>query len=603
MRHYFQFIFRFYGFWLIFFSVLRIYFLLFQLFFGYRLTANELLGSIFYGIYMDLAFVSFIVVIPFLIYFINKWIPFRKVVYWYSTILIALIAGIYAGDISLYREWGFRLDKTAFSYLDKFQEAGSFISVFNILLVVCFFCLIAFSGTYLYQKIFTTRKFELKYSTIWIHLIIVPALIIPMRGGLGIIPMNPGKVYFSTNPFANHCALNTCWNLAYSFSQARKVNARLQFMEAAEMNRLFDTWKLQKDNPQPRILNKQRPKILFFLLESFTAKMIGSNYKNQEITPRLNEWFKRGMYFKQAYSTGDRTEIGLACALSGFPAQPQSSIVHHPRKTEKLPSLIRSLKNENYHSSFYYGGDISFASMNSYLYNCGIESIIDKSYFPKESYNAKWGVHDHILFERLLADIAIDTSLFFKLCLSLSSHPPYDIPESRTWFESKEEVQFLNTAHYTDKYMGNVLDSLSHLPIWDDLLVIVVADHGCRFPGNSAYHLPEKFHIPIWFGGGAVGVDSTSESIVSQNDIAASLLGEMNISNDSFEFSRNFFSADYKPSAYYAYNNGFGWLEPECARVFSNDKMEIILTEGNPQTDFNIAKAFLQKVLTVFDSK
>ena len=141
--------------------------------------------------------------------------------------------------------------------------------------------------------------------------------------------------------------------------------------------------------------------------------------------------------------------------------------------------------------------------------------------------------------------------------------------------------------------MGNVLDSLSHLPIWDDLLVIVFVDHGCRFPGNSAYHLPEKFHIPIWFGGGAVGVDSTSESIVSQNDIAASLLGEMNISNDSFEFSCNF-SADYKPSAYYAYNNGFGWLEPEC-NVFSNDKMEIILTEGNPQTDFNIAKAFFAK--------
>ena len=61
--------------------------------------------------------------------------------------------------------------------------------------------------------------------------------------------------------------------------------------------------------------------------------------------------------------------------------------------------------------------------------------------------------------------------------------------------------------------------------------------------------------------------------------------------------------ADYKPSAYYAYNNGFGWIEPSGTRVFSNDKMEIILTEGSPQTEFNTAKAFLQKVLTVFESK
>jgi len=133
--------------------------------------------------------------------------------------------------------------------------------------------------------------------------------------------------------------------------------------------------------------------------------------------------------------------------------------------------------------------------------------------------------------------------------------------------------------------------------------VVLVADHDCHFPDNSAYHIPEKYHIPIWFGGGVVAVDSTSEAIVSQNDIAASILGEMQLSNKEFEFSRNFFSADYKPSAYYAYNNGFGWIEPQAIRVFSNDKMEIILSEGKPQTDFKIAKAFLQKVLSVFESK
>ena len=110
MKNYFQFIIRFYGFWLIFFGVLRSYFIVFQHFFGYRLTANEFVGSMFYGLYMDLAFASFIVAIPFLIYFINKWIPYRTFLYWYSTVLIAIIAGIYAGDISLYREWGFRLD-------------------------------------------------------------------------------------------------------------------------------------------------------------------------------------------------------------------------------------------------------------------------------------------------------------------------------------------------------------------------------------------------------------------------------------------------------------------------------------------------------------
>ncbi len=603
MKYYFNFVFRLTGFWLLYFCFLRLAFIGYQLFFHYSLSVNENAQTFFYGVYMDLASTAFLISIPFIVFFVSPWISFRTFLYWYSTCCIAIISGIYAADISLYREWGFRLDKTAFSYLDKFQEAGSFISVFNIVVAILFFCLNAFVGTFLYKKIVHIRSFQLNRPVFLIHLILTPALIIPMRGGLSIIPMNPGKVYFSNNPFANHCALNTCWNLIYSFSQARKVKTKLKFMELDEMNRLFSSYIQQKNNRTESILKTDRPKIVFFLLESFTAKMIGQSYKGLEITPNLNKWFKKGMYYDQAYSTGDRTEIGLASTLSGFPAQPQSSIVHFPNKTAKLPSFIRALKNEHYQTSFYYGGDVSFASMNTYLYNCGIDKIIDKEQFPKESYNAKWGVHDHILFEKLYADLTMDTSRYLKICLSLSSHPPYDLPESRTWFEAKEEVQFLNTVHYADKHLGSFLDRLAQLKIWDDLLVVVIADHGCRFPGNSPYHVPEKFHIPIWFGGGAVKVDSVSHSIVSQNDLAASLLSQMNISNSNFEFSRNFFLGDYKPTAYYAYNNGFGWIESSSKRVFSNDKMELILTEGIPQTDFNIAKAFLQKVVTSFEEK
>ena len=146
------------------------------------------------------------------------------------------------------------------------------------------------------------------------------------------------------------------------------------------------------------------------------------------------------MCIRDRYSTGDRTEIGLASILSGFPAQPQSSIVHFPKKTEKLPSLIRSLKQLDYNSTFYYGGDISFASMSSFIYNSGIDKIIDKSSFSPKTYNAKWGVHDHILFEKVYDDILKDSSQFLKICLSLSSHPPYDIPEDYYWNENQEEV-------------------------------------------------------------------------------------------------------------------------------------------------------------------
>lgn len=600
MKNYLKFVLSLFGFWLLFFLLIRILFVGYQFLFGYKINFEFLIKSLCYGVYMDLSMTAYLIALPLFVYFINKWIPFQKILFIYHSILILILSGITAADITLYREWGFRLDKTAFLYLTAFQEAGSFISGFNIISCILLFFLFVWLGYFLLMKF----KFNPtnSYYTYVLNILLFPALIIPMRGGFSIIPMNPGKVYFSNLPYANHIALNAPWNILYTALQVKKINTNIQFMSQKQADEIVDSLFQDKNENVLNILKGTRPKVLIFIMESFTAKLINKKYNEKEITPRLNEWIKKGIYFSKAYSTGDRTEIGLASILSGFPAQPQSSIVHFPKKTEKLPSLIRSLKQLDYNSTFYYGGDISFASMSSFIYNSGIDKIIDKSSFSPKTYNAKWGVHDHILFEKVYDDILKDSSQFLKICLSLSSHPPYDIPEDYYWNENQEEVLFLNTVHYTDKHLGIILDKLAALPIWNDLMILVVADHGCRFPGNDLYHVPEKFHIPIWFGGGAITMDSTITNVISQNDIAPSILHQFGVSNEAFDFSQNIFSLNHKQTAYYAFNNGFGWVDNGGVQVFSNDNKKIILSQDNPKTNMNIAKAYLQKIWNTFNA-
>lgn len=578
----------------------RLMFIAIEILFGYEISLKHFFQALFYGAYMDLSTVGYLLLLPLLLFLIHRYIPFYKIVKAYSALLLVVLAGLYAVDAMLYHEWGYRMDHTAFRYLSHAREAGNFISWINVAGCVLLFGWLLFSGWALHRKL--QAEIDLPYhgKILATNVLAFGLLIIPIRGGIDIIPMNPGKIFFCNQPFANHAALNVPWNLLYSLEKERKNHHQVALLSEQEANQLFQHLVKDSSSLEVNYLRTKKPKILFLLLESFTANLIFQKYQGEEMTPGLNKLFSTGIYFNQAYATGDRTEMGIGSALSGFPAQPYSSILNHPDKTLHLPSIVRDLARVQYHTSFYYGGDASFASMNSYFLNAGCETIIDKTAFPASSYNAKWGVHDHLLFERIYEDIWRDTSLFFRFCLSLSSHPPYEVPEPKHFHESGEESQFVNTAFYTDKHLSLLIDRLRQLPLWDSLLVIAVADHGARYPGNHDYHLPSKFHIPLWFGGGAVSIDTTIQTIVSQCDIPAILFDFLDMDRSAYRFSKNPIKAHIQPFAFYAFNNGYGLIDSCGKRSYTIHPYALLYQEGRPCLDESYGKAYLQKVVEEF---
>ena len=63
----------------------------------------------------------------------------------------------------------------------------------------------------------------------------------------------------------------------------------------------------------------------------------------------------------------------------------------YPEKTDKLPSIPRSLKNAGYNLEYYYGGDADFTNMRSYLVSSGIGKIICDKDFPCPNVPASGG--------------------------------------------------------------------------------------------------------------------------------------------------------------------------------------------------------------------
>ena len=65
-------------------------------------------------------------------------------------------------------------------------------------------------------------------------------------------------------------------------------------------------------------------------------------------------WQKEGILFTNFYANSFRTDRGLVAILSGYPAQPTTSIMKYPRKTQNLPAIAGSLRDTGYRTKYYY---------------------------------------------------------------------------------------------------------------------------------------------------------------------------------------------------------------------------------------------------------
>lgn len=530
---------------------------------------------------------------------------FQKSILIYTIILLFIISFFVILDASLYGHWGNRLDIYGAFYLNNAGEALNFIPTKILIINTLSFLTLAISSSYFFhKKINPIANHHLKnwFSVPLTFLILGAISIIPIRGGIGLNPINLSNVYFSNNTFPNHAAINVVWNMAYTFSEKEKLYQTFDYIDSKNvvpyLKKLYPP-----EIPAPSFLKNQKPNIVFIILESFTSKLINEKWNGIEMTPNLNRLTKEGIYFSNFYASGDRTDEGLVSILSGYPAQPISYIINYQNKTAQLPSIISDLKKINYQTSFYYGGDINFANMKSYLLQSGMEKIIDKNDFPSEQFNAKWGVHDHFVFDKLLTDIKNTKAPFFKTILTLSSHPPFDTPIPTVIEGNDDNSLFANSANYTDQALGDFITKLSRESIWENTLIVLLADHSIPYLDYCHVSAPQKFKIPmIWLGGALQ--DSTFEitKFASQTDLANTLLSQLNQEVSSFEYSKNIFSSSSKSFAFYTFNHGYGFLADSTHVIYDYSGNRFLKQEGKTFPD-SIGNAYLQKISNDFSSK
>ena len=590
-------------FWVLFFLVGKGIFLVYHSARTKDLSPAEVAKVFLYGLRLDASFAAYLSVLPFLLFFIRSLVPRLDGSRWllgYTCSFVVLQAVFTMVDLELYGAWGFRLDATPLQYLSTPREMLASASSAPLLLLSILLLALALGSCLLYGRFFrrlpTITYRDLLYSG-WC-LFLIAFLILPIRGGWQQIPLNQSDVYFSDKAFANHAAVNVSWNLMYSISKKNydQQNPYGYFPDSVAQSLVQQLYS-RKDKPgAPSVLRNPRPNVLFIILESYTGKLVGSLGGEAGVTPNLDKIARQGILFDSIYASGDRSEKGLVALLSAYPVQTTTSIIKTPRKTENLAHINKVLKNLGYATSFYYGGELAFANIKSYLLSAGYGRLLSKYDFDSDHYNSKWGVHDHILLDRVLQDLRQEKQPFFSTVFTLSSHEPYDIPIPAKFKGKDEATQFKNAMYYTDYALGRFWEAAQKEPWWDNTLVILAADHGHRLPGNDPNDAPTKFRIPLILAGGALKEKGQLISrLGSQTDIVPTVLSQMRLPLGAFPWGKDLLDPGTRSFAFYVFNDGFGFITPQGALTFDNVPKKVIQQDpGVPAAQLDWGKAYMQ---------
>lgn len=574
MRKYFAFSLKYFIFWVILFATYRLAFIVYQFENLKSLKFNEFINIFIRGAWMDTSLAGYILLLTFLLLAIFFWVYPRttnKIFNALTAILLLAINTIVISDMELYRNWGYRIDATPLLYLKTPKEAMASVKTPMLILFIVLLAAITYLTHLTYRKCFGKEFEQAKPMKWWyspIMLFLAATMIIPVRGGFGIAPMNPGKVYFSQNNFCNHAALNPVWNMMYSISKSSTMNKtyKVEIEKETAQPRFA---KLMRTDSVIHVLNTQKPNIIIILLESFGSKLVEPLGGLPDVTPNLNHFCSEGLLFKRTVASGDRSDKGIIGVLAGFPAQPTQSVIKYPTKSNKLATISGVLHDHGYNNTFYYGGDPDFANIRSFLFHAKFHRLVTQDNFPRNYRNSKWGVHDEHVFNYLLNDLDTAKGPFFKMFFTLSSHEPFEIPAERKFKGNSELTQYLSSAYYTDSCLGDFISKARTKDWYKNTLIILIADHGHRQPGNHPNHEPLKYGIPmVWLGGALAQKPMVIDRTCSQIDLAATLLSQLNLPHTQFPLSKNILSYEVTPFALFAFNEGFGFINQTDTIVY-----------------------------------
>lgn len=582
-------------FWICSFSVFRAFFFYFNTKQGY-----ESLEGFFRGFLLDISTASYLLIPSLSLWTLSMFIynikHLKEFALFINIILFALISIIEISSLALYKEWGTTFNARAYEYVFNFSELSHVVTdniSIPLIIVLVFSLVIGIFSLFYINSFYEKTNINIK-SKLTLILILSSLCFIGLRGGLGKLPISPSSAFYSKNITNNYMAVNKAYYFMYSMTKTHRPKVSKNSYSQKDLINLYDRIYTKKDTIKNTHLKVSKPNIIFIILEGIPADVVKPLNGLVDVTPNLNNLSQEGIFFSNIYSSGMRTDQGLLSILSGLPALSSINVMSNIELANKLPSMLKTLKELKYYTSFFYGGSLDFSNINNYILSNKTDLTISKSSFDINQQNISWGVPDDILFEKAKIEIGNIPKPFFSTILTQSSHPPFDLKTRHKFQGDDTPSKFKSSVYFTDSCLGSFLEQCKQQDWYDSTLFVIVSDHGSLYLENRHYNHHRRFQIPLIIYGPALKEGHKGqviERLGNHHDIPKTILSLLGLKDSLFLLSKDLFLERDLDHAYWAGEQTIGWINNKQKIVVDHLTREVYFQEktGVENTDIENA--------------
>lgn len=528
-----------------------------------------------YGIWFDLVTTA-IIVLPLVVFeiFPNKWRNHK----YYKLLLAILFYGfLFIGvllnlaDIEYFKFTSSRLSASTFTMLaygnDFSQQLPSFISSYWYLFLIAIFLM--WLAVFLYKKI--QRIEDDSESTSWgkqsLVFILTAGLLVVTGRGTGLRPIEPINVTAYAQDQNVPLVLNSAFTVIKSWGK-QSLDEKFYF-KPSELTTYFNPIK-QYDNSAE--LNQ--PNIVVLMLESFSVEYIASiNGTNEVNTPFLDSLIGESLVYTNCYANGKKSIDAVPSVISSVPKLMPQEFITSAYSTNKIESLPKHLNALGYETAFFHGATNGSMNFDQFASKVDFDHYFGRTEYNNDAdYDGTWGIYDEEFFVWSAQQMTQMKKPFFSTIFSLSSHPPYAIPEQYQSIFTGGETDMHNSVNYTDFAIRQFFNYAKKQDWYNNTLFIITADHTPATSQPEYYKDMGSMHIPlVFFHPNDSTFKGQSNKVVGQIDIMPTIFDLIGYDQPFYSFGQSIFKDNEGFSVVY-HNNKYLIYGQDFMLTFQHDK-------------------------------
>ena len=431
------------------------------------------------------------------------------------------------------------------------QSNPIFSYLFNYWYLLLLYIGLVFSVYKFYPRFKNNYPSQSKKSIATYFILFSFVVFISARGGWAVKPLRSFDAARFVNPQWVSATINSPTQLITSYSSS--VPPKMSYMSDDEAEAIAKT----TQTAVPYFKNNFKPNIVLIILESIGRDYCGFLNKENRFTPFLDSLSKQALVFPNAYSSGTTSMESIPAIFASIPSLLEVPYINSTFQNNSIYGFHHFLSQNKYNCSFYYGAKNGSMGFDNFLRISGEIDYFGIDEYPnsKSDFDGNWGIWDQAYLQYYNSELNKKQEPFFSSVFTLTSHDPYQIPNTYKGVFKGGQLPIYKAVQYTDHSLKLFFEKASKQKWFDNTVFIITADHPSHSVNEYYYTPTGKYEIPLLVYAPKLITPGINNKIAaSHTDIMPSILSLAGIKDPFFAFGTSLFDSTQR----YPINKDYG---------------------------------------------